>query len=709
MYRSVYTRIQLKTMSELQEIEMNLAPLVESKPNDTVLETGNAPIHDSNEAHDESETTTVTATPTNINDLLRSIINTKKSKLRLHSVTKPNPMQQVIIPATSTGATAKQIMKQHVKQNVGDVSTTTTYSSHGKRMRTNHSYGNYIRMTPSVEKSSINTFPTPTPTKRTWPADFRSDIGSKDEIIGGPWNNLILTPMASSTATATVAAAAEKPKEINLAEIVTGVLQEVLTGKITNIENIIGKLRINYEEKNVFENAKKQQIIILNFEDDTMRPVIKLEEKQMDIIQKWYDHCDIFVDIEETKATIPENITTDDLNEDWFPEIDYNGKDEYLYDYLPLVINNIITKRTIKSMKRNYTPLSAMAKPKHPFDALKLPPKLQNKTVSDNNNDNFKPDEASRVTIYSIGEITIPENIEKTFSSEFLGGFNEPTKHNQPNGLSTLQHVIDNPYDRTEFSTTIESYNSQTIQVSKLATNDVGFEPYNQNYNCLFPGFAAASVSVEVIEEEIEKAKPKTKAYVIINGKFMQTLTLLNPSEDELHIIEKHPEFGFSKLFVHETNNQCILDYVQTEFDTWKFNTLVELQTKIQMLSNFIEFSNKQIDETMIVNKEEIKIKKFLQSKYILDNDINRKMKASALCDAILDAKIVQVPPNKLAAFKTRVSKYLKDLGLEKKRYNDGIYYYGISEKMGGFRDNKLTLDVTELVRLRAEQLIVNN
>lgn len=679
-------------MSELQEMEIETPAEPMNNCND---EPHDASIHD-------TATATATATPKTINDLLRSIINTKKSKLHLNPNTKPNSMQQVLIPATSTSATAKQIMKQHVKQNAGDVSTTTTYSSHGKRMRSNHSYGNYIRATPSVEKSSINTFPTPAPTKRTWPADFRSDIGSKDEIIGGPWNNLILTPMASSTATA---AAAEKPKEINLAEIVTGVLQEVLTGKITNIENIIGKLRINYEEKNVFENAKKQQIIILNFEDDTMRPVIKLEEKQMDIIQKWYDHCDIFVDIEETKATIPENITTDDLNEDWFPEIDYNGKDEYLYDYLPLVINNIITKRTIKSMKRNYTPLNTTAKPKHPFDALKLPLKLQNKTVSDNNDDNFKPDEASRVTIYSIGEITIPKNIEKTFSSEFLGGFNEPTKHNHPNALSTLQHVIDNPYANTEFSTTVESYNSQTIQASKSSTNDVGFEPYNQNYNCLFPKFADASVSVEVIEEEIEKAKPKTKAYVIINGKFMQTLTLLNPSEDELHIINKHPEFGFSKLFVHETNNQCILDYVQKEFDTCKFNTLKELETKIQMLSNFIEFSNKQIDETMMVNKEETKIKKFLQSKYILDNDINRKMKASALCDAIMDAKIVQVPPNKLAAFKTRVSKYLKDLGLEKKRYNDGIYYYGISEKISGFRDNKLTLDVTELVRLRAEQL----
>jgi arginine repressor len=33
---------------------------------------------------------------------------------------------------------------------------------------------------------------------------------------------------------------------------------------------------------------------------------------------------------------------------------------------------------------------------------------------------------------------------------------------------------------------------------------------------------------------------------------------------------------------------------------------------------------------------------------------------------------------DKLAGFKNRLSQYLKEIGLNKKRYNDGYYYYGI-------------------------------
>ena len=39
---------------------------------------------------------------------------------------------------------------------------------------------------------------------------------------------------------------------------------------------------------------------------------------------------------------------------------------------------------------------------------------------------------------------------------------------------------------------------------------------------------------------------------------------------------------------------------------------------------------------------------------------------------------------SKLGGFKNRLSKYLKDLGLEKKRFNDGYYYYGIKVKNNG-------------------------
>ena len=102
--------------------------------------------------------------------------------------------------------------------------------------------------------------------------------------------------------------------------------------------------------------------------------------------------------------------------------------------------------------------------------------------------------------------------------------------------------------------------------------------------------------------------------------------------------------------------------------------------TKSWRWSQYIEFSVKH-NSNHILSSEESLVKQFLNHKYIIDNDINHKMKASTLHDIIIESKIVKIENDKLAGFKNRLSKYLKDLGLLKKRYNDGFYYYGIVEK----------------------------
>jgi methyl-accepting chemotaxis protein len=55
---------------------------------------------------------------------------------------------------------------------------------------------------------------------------------------------------------------------------------------ITNIDNIIGNLRIEYEKKNTCKN-KKRSILLLHFEDDTIRPVLRIEDKYIQIINRY--------------------------------------------------------------------------------------------------------------------------------------------------------------------------------------------------------------------------------------------------------------------------------------------------------------------------------------------------------------------------------------------------------------------------------------
>ena len=83
--------------------------------------------------------------------------------------------------------------------------------------------------------------------------------------------------------------------------------------------------------------------------------------------------------------------------------------------------------------------------------------------------------------------------------------------------------------------------------------------------------------------------------------------------------------------------------------------------------------------------------------------------KYSTLYDIIINSNIVKIGSDKIAGFRTRLSKYLKDLGLQKKRYNDGFYYYGIVEKQTIYhvnvRDGKPTIDLDEITRKRNEEL----
>ena len=506
----------------------------------------------------------------------------------------------------------------------------------------------------------------------------------------------------------------EKPKEINLSEIMTSVLKDVVSGEIKTIDCAIAKLRVDFEGKNLFTNANKKNIILLNFEDDTIKPVIEIEEKYMKIINKWYESCNLILDIEKTNSSIPETITVQDVSGVLFNEINYKYKDEYLYKYLPLIINNIISNRSIRDFERKY------------FS------KLPNKTPSSNN---FVNQTNETNIIYENLGIKIPQNLlnnnesdEKkytdkcftyqtfTYQTSNYGGTIRtidpeilPKKeYNQvnPNQYSYGMVVPDN-IEKIE----LEPYN-KIYEDTKLIQDDkdpkkIVFS-YNHDFNVLNPKFGDASYITDDLYSN-EKVKPNTSTesiYIIYNSKFLQSLCIVNPSSDVLYILQKHTEFGFIKLFSLVTSNTDIAQFVKNEFDKFQFNDIDELNQKLNVTSQYIEFLNKHNNLSINISSEELQVKKYIESTFLIDNDINHKMKASILHDVIINSKIVKIEESKINGFKNRLSKYLKDLGLEKKRYNDGFYYYGIRNKFLNSISNKPNIiDYNKLIQEREDPI----
>jgi hypothetical protein len=102
---------------------------------------------------------------------------------------------------------------------------------------------------------------------------------------------------------------------------------------------------------------------------------------------------------------------------------------------------------------------------------------------------------------------------------------------------------------------------------------------------------------------------------------------------------------------------------------------------------------------------EEFEVKKYIQSSFLINNDINNKISAFTLYDIIIKSKIIKIEQSKTNGFKNRLSKYLKDLGFEKKRYDDGYYYHGISSKMTIFNKPIEQTDINNYIKERKSPL----
>ena len=226
-----------------------------------------------------------------------------------------------------------------------------------------------------------------------------------------------------------------------------------------------------------------------------------------------------------------------------------------------------------------------------------------------------------------------------------------------------------------------ELYNDICISSNKSAIDD-GYEEYNNvttNHCSTF--FAYNSEIVEETFDSKNQNSGNSIILVLLNVKQLQTIVVENGNEDENYTIQNYPEFGFTRLFGLLTDNPQIVEFVRHEFNQMQFNDIDEVNKRLSVTSQYIDFSNKHTKASLDTLNEEKQVKTYILNSYTISDDINHKMKASVLYDIIINSMCVFINPSKLNGFKNRLSKYLKDIQLSKKRYNDGYYYYGIQLK----------------------------
>lgn len=470
----------------------------------------------------------------------------------------------------------------------------------------------------------------------------------------------------------------ETPETSSSFELVSGLMLDIVSGKINNVDTLVQSIRRNPLQTTP-TNGKGMRVVMLNFDDDTSRAVLQLNDNDMDLVMKWYDESNTFVDLEETHEFVPDQIASSDLSDFLYRDIAFKHKDKFVDTYLPLAINDLVNKNKLQEVGANLF-LADKSLPQHKNAQEQMEKDMKSpfghiihripKTFT------FDPKTGTGTVGQSEGLVATTAAVPFSPSSRILDLF-LILRIVVPEGLKTKPATKGNKLDDNVV-------NGKTMFPSIVANVPV---PYNTDYDALCPAFGsncmawnetpnASQTHVSYLETKSQPV-PDTLT-VIFNEKSFTTLVLTNPSLEEKRILENHPEYGFLTLFEHVTSEKEIAVLLHTEFDRATFNDIEELNKKMFIVAQHMEYSKKRNEMEQEVATEEGQVKSLLKHNYILTDNVDHKMKASTLYDIILNSPLVSIEPAKLAGFKTRLAKYLKDLGLQKKRYNDGFYYYGI-------------------------------
>ncbi len=145
-------------------------------------------------------------------------------------------------------------------------------------------------------------------------------------------------------------------------------------------------------------------------------------------------------------------------------------------------------------------------------------------------------------------------------------------------------------------------------------------------------------------------------------------------------IMLDNPFFGFVPMIIFKTTSKEIVDHMSSSFQAKQFASFADVDIALKIEENFVKFVQNNEAVRLVMKpeeKEEENIRRYLQANFEIDNNPDHKYKAQDLFRFFGEAQQelgITVDVN----FRNRLSKYLINLGLQKKRFSDGYYYFGL-------------------------------
>jgi len=191
------------------------------------------------------------------------------------------------------------------------------------------------------------------------------------------------------------------------------------------------------------------------------------------------------------------------------------------------------------------------------------------------------------------------------------------------------------------------------------------FIEYNKKINEISFKYTGKINTEYDINEKVDVYQNKYNKILVYNENSQMSFIIDNPDKYDLQLLESNI-CGYKKYFEFE-NDEIDSNINITLISLFHKKYFDDEKSLIDKIKLFKELFN--IDDTL---KRDVKT--FISCNYNITNDINDKMKASELFNEIYKFLKIEEKIN----IRNKLTNFLLDIGLKKKRYNDGIYYYGL-------------------------------
>ena len=467
--------------------------------------------------------------------------------------------------------------------------------------------------------------------------------------------------------------------------------------------------------KSVFITRAKSdeegKMVLLNFEsDDTFMPLPMLPETYNNLFDKIYNECGIMYDIEPLyRSNLPDKVIEKCVG-NHFPIAE---KEMFTNEYLPTLIEidaaeerlKALTnkfKRTTKdepSVKKNcpngsncgWTQIKTKCQPLYELRSAPVEFAPDDEEVSIGLPVSGKAPEPYIPPLCDILSITPctcsnsnsnrdnTDTYVRCVCSKKLSAQKNETKENKDKKIAKIASmgikipsILVNSLDKPVKNQVVPNDNTCGFQYST----------YSDVEKVKIP-VIHYRIQVYINTNELITFTRTSEIYNGINSKYIPLQKNVENDMDEIEdAFEKYPEYGFCELFTYNTTNLACIEFIDTVFKRHMFMSINEMNEQFIAIGKYIEYllGESKIKEEF--KTEDMVVREIMDENFCIDDNIEHRMKAQEIYDFFVENKCA-VPGIKIdTQFRNRLSKYLISMGLKKKRYSDGYYYYGI--KRGG-------------------------